>query len=248
MAKRFTATEKWRDKWFRKLPAEYKLFWIYLVDECNHAGIWEVDFELANFVMGVEISEENALKIYDGRIKKTGDKWFLPKFIEFQYGVLNPENRAHLSVINILKKEGLYKGLIRPLQGRKDMDKVKELDKDKDKERIATEIYEHYKNNIRGIGSADAKRSLVKLLKQYEKEVLIESIDNYRESLEIRNMEKKFYYQANNFFGTKAYFKDYLPGVYEKPEPKEDGLTDEERKIQAHNRKVLADLNIQMEA
>ncbi len=50
----------------------------------------------------------------------------LTGFIEFQYGNLNPENRAHKSVIDQLVKyqikEGAYKGLTRPLQGCKDMD------------------------------------------------------------------------------------------------------------------------------
>jgi hypothetical protein len=65
----------------------------------------------------------------DGRIEVLGDKWFMPKFVEFQYGnELNEDNRVHRSVIEMLKKEGAYKGLVRAIQGCKDKDK----DKDKD--------------------------------------------------------------------------------------------------------------------
>lgn len=51
------------------------------------------------------------------------EKWLVRKFVNFQYGALNPENRAHQSVIDNLQKEGAYKVLASPLQGRKDKDK-----------------------------------------------------------------------------------------------------------------------------
>jgi len=131
VAKRLTATEKWVDPWFCGLTVQEKLFWIFIVDNCNHAGIWKVNWPLVNFyIKDFVFNEDN----FNGRILKLkDDKWFIPKFIEFQYGVLNPENRLHLSVINILKKEGAYKGLNSPLQGLKDNNKRKNKDKDKGK-------------------------------------------------------------------------------------------------------------------
>ena len=129
MAKRFTATEKWIDPWFCGLSKDNKLFWIYLLDSCDHAGIWQVNWPLVKFYMGDYIFDKD---IFNGRIVElTSEKWFIPKFITFQYGELNPENRAHLSVINILKKEGAYKGLIRGFQGAT----IKDKDKDKDNEK-----------------------------------------------------------------------------------------------------------------
>ena len=133
MSKRFTCTNKWQKKWFRGLSPLQKCFWLYLCDTCNHAGIWEVDFELASFFLGQRITLKDVEETFKKQYVETEDskKWFIKDFVDFQYGELNPENRAHLSVINILKKEGAYKGLIRSLEGRKDKDK----DKDKDKER-----------------------------------------------------------------------------------------------------------------
>ena len=57
------------------------------------------------------------------------EKWFISKFIDFQYGTLNPENRTHKSVIDILNKEGAYKGLTSPELGCKDKGTDKGLDK-----------------------------------------------------------------------------------------------------------------------
>ena len=137
MANRFTDSRKWDDPWFRKLPCKHKIFFIFLLDKCNHAGIWKVDFESAEFHIGDKIDIEEALSIMGDRIIELKDKWFIPKFINFQYQVstptdLNPDNRVHKSVIDILQKEGAYKGLIRGVQGCKDKDKDKDYDKDKD--------------------------------------------------------------------------------------------------------------------
>ena len=133
MAKRFTDTGKWKKKWIRELSPEMKLFWFYLLDNCDHAGIWEVDIDLAAFQIGIELDESTILNTFNRKIVsfKPG-KWFIPKFIDYQYGELNKSNRAHLSVIKILTKYKLYKGLTRGLQDPMDMDM--DMDKVKDKE------------------------------------------------------------------------------------------------------------------
>jgi len=136
MSKRFTATEKWSDPWFCSLTPLNKLFWIYLVENCNHAGIWQVNFPLVRFHLGEFIFDE---EIFEDRIIKISDyKWYIPKFVEFQYGELQPDSRTHASVINILKKEGVYKGYTKGMQRDKgtvlDKGTDKGTDKEKDKE------------------------------------------------------------------------------------------------------------------
>ena len=148
MAKRFTDTGKWKKKWIRELNPNMKLFWFYLLDNCDHAGIWEVDIDLAAFQIGVDLDESTILQTFNRKIVpfKPG-KWFIPKFVEYQYGELNETNRAHNSVIKILTKYKLFKGLTRGLQGPMDMDK--ELDKDKDKDkRGKKEQLETIKSNL----------------------------------------------------------------------------------------------------
>lgn len=132
MPKRFTATEKWLDPWFSDLPLTDKMFWVFLLDNCDHAGFWQVNWRLVKFHICEDfIFNENE---FSGRIEKISEqKWFIPKFIKFQYGVLNPANRVHKSAINILKKEGASKVLARSMLGAKDKDK--ELDKAQDKEK-----------------------------------------------------------------------------------------------------------------
>jgi hypothetical protein len=139
MAKRFTDTEKWKKPFIRTMKAPYKLLWLYILDECDHAGIWQVDPEVAQLKIGEKIKLSEALNSLSSKIIvfAGGEKWFIPDFIDFQYGKLNPENRAHNSVIQILMKynllDGDYKPLTSPLQGA--MDKDMDMDKDKDKDK-----------------------------------------------------------------------------------------------------------------
>jgi hypothetical protein len=145
VAKRFTSTEKWKKKWIRELKPEHKLFWFYLLDNCDHAGIWEVDIDLASFQIGVDLDEQEVLAAFNRKIVQFKDgKWFVPKFIEYQYGELNEKVNAHKSVIKILQKYGLNK-IIKHLPNTSpsvlstELSSVQDIymdkDKDKDKEK-----------------------------------------------------------------------------------------------------------------
>lgn len=138
MSKRFTDTMKWRDAWFRKLSPETKLFWIYILDNCDIAGFWKVDIELAEFCIGKKIDIESTLTaINEGKeriAKKEPDRWQVINFIRFQYGELSEDSPAHRGVLKVLKGIGtdtLLKGYGKSTHTLKDKDK----DKDKDKER-----------------------------------------------------------------------------------------------------------------
>ena len=142
MSKRYTDTDKYKKKFIRGLPGAYKLLWDYIYLDCNHAGIWIVDFEVTQIYLGSDmlINKKTALELFNKRKKKiiefsNNEKWFIPSFVDFQYGELNPINQAHKSVITILEKYNLtndplikIKTLISPLGANKDKDK----DKDKD--------------------------------------------------------------------------------------------------------------------
>lgn len=142
MAKRFVDSRKFQDPWFRNLAPEYKCFWDYLICSCDHAGIWKVDFKLAEFCIGAVIDETVALEVLNDRIVKVSkDKWFIPKFITFQYKNLNRESKLFLSLKTMLLDIGydedylkglitLTKGLGKPFQRLKDKDKSKNKDKE----------------------------------------------------------------------------------------------------------------------
>ena len=105
MAKRFIETDLWKKKWFRKLPTNVKLFYFYILTNCDHAGMYDVDLELAEFQIGMDIDKDNILKHIGEHIEIIkDDKWFLRKFVDFQYGILKDTNNAHRSVIKQLDK------------------------------------------------------------------------------------------------------------------------------------------------
>lgn len=136
MAKRFTDTDKWKKGSFGELSLKMKVVWIYLCDNCDHAGIWDANLRLLSFQVGEDVTREEISTALGDRVRWLSDtKLFLISFVEFQYGRLNPENRAHQSVISRLEKEGAYKVLTSPFQGAKDKDKEKEKEKDKEKEK-----------------------------------------------------------------------------------------------------------------
>lgn len=142
MAKRFTDTDKYKKPFIRRLPGAYKLLWDYLYHDCDNAGIWIVDFEVAQIYIGADmpINKTDALNYFNTDEQRiiefdNGSKWFIYPFIEFQYGTLSENNRAHNSVILKLSKHNLLeriKGLASPLQGA--MDKYKDMDMDMDKD------------------------------------------------------------------------------------------------------------------
>jgi len=127
MAKRFTDSEKWADPWFCEITERDRGFWMYLLDNCNHAGFWKVNWILVDmFFPGYRPD----LSIFNGRIKVINEgKWFLPKYIEFQYGKLNPDSRIHASVISVLEKERVNEELLNSLLTLPS----RVMDKDKDK-------------------------------------------------------------------------------------------------------------------
>lgn len=102
MAKRFTDTEKWKRPWFRSLSVKQKLIWIYLCDDCDHAGIWYGDFDLMSYQLGFKVMEDDVLDL--GKIEKYGNKYLLMSFFEFQYEHVKETFSAKVSAQNKIEK------------------------------------------------------------------------------------------------------------------------------------------------
>lgn len=136
MAKRFTDTDKWKKSFIKGLSTVHKLFFFYILDDCNHAGIWHVEPEIASIRIGEEINIDEVKKELGKHIVEfdKGEKWFIPYFITFQYGALNKKVNVHKSVIDILAKYKL-KQFINPSQGVMDKDKDMDMDKDMEERR-----------------------------------------------------------------------------------------------------------------
>lgn len=145
MPKRFTHTDKWKDVWFQSLPLKYKLFWLYLLDECDNSGVWKPNMGLAQFQIGEPFEEVELRRILADRIEiLPSGYWFISKFIDFQYGELSPASKPHASVLWLLTRHGIKgypKGIHTIKDKDKDTDKDTDKDKDKDKGSISDEIF-----------------------------------------------------------------------------------------------------------
>lgn len=111
--KRFCGTEKWSKPWFRKLSPKLKCFLQYIWDNCDCAGVWEPDFELAGLFIGQAVTESEALECYSDEIEILPDgKWWITGFIRFQYGKLSRLCKPHSPVFVALARHGLKEELI----------------------------------------------------------------------------------------------------------------------------------------
>jgi hypothetical protein len=150
MAKRLTDSNKWNDNWFTDLPADMKLVWLYILDTCDHAGVYKVSMKLLRFQTGTERTEEEIINYLKDRIYIADDKWFIPKFITFQYknfftsktpaivsarellvnhNIIQPNDNTLPTLNKGLSNDSLT--LIEPLSN--DYIRTKDMDKDIDK-------------------------------------------------------------------------------------------------------------------
>ena len=148
MAKRFIDTKIWDKSWYRKLDPKDKLIWIYILTKCDHAGIFDADWEAMNFFIGAKISGFNMIpdSIKEKMEKVERNQYFIPSFIEYQYGTLKINSKPHLSVIKRLEDKGLNDYLQRVMVTPKDkeQEQAENIDKRQDKfiEKVNTVIKE----------------------------------------------------------------------------------------------------------
>lgn len=140
--KRFTEAMKWRDPWFRELSWQTKLVFFYLLDNCDAAGVWEPDFRMVNFCLKVDIDWEHVQHELADRLQVLpSGRWWLTKFIHFQYGKLSHDCPPHKNVFNLLEHHGIEYGP-KVLRVRLPLPKAsssqQEEDKEEDKDRGAS--------------------------------------------------------------------------------------------------------------
>lgn len=137
MGKRFTETNKWSDPWYRELTPEAKHGWNYLCDNCDPAGVIALDRKLADFQIGAAVDWDALVEGSEGRIKPIGGrKLWITGFIQFQYGKLSEDCKAHRQVFASIVKHSLdvrvSKDIPKGSEPLKDKDKDKDTDKDKE--------------------------------------------------------------------------------------------------------------------
>jgi hypothetical protein len=163
MAKRFTDKSKWDDEWYISLDNDCRIVWEYLLDRCDHAGIFKKNQKMINFCCNVEWDQQKLEEVFVDRIIDYVSFYFIPKYLKFQYPKgLNSKKPAIVSVRNILKEKGLlffvnglygndYLMIKEPLAN--DCIIIKDKDKDKDKDKggfsFFVNAWEKYPGNKR---------------------------------------------------------------------------------------------------
>ncbi len=108
MAKRFTDTGKWAKGSFSELSIKMKLVWIYLCDNCDYAGVWDINVKLLGFQIGEVVTLKEIEDSFKEKILVRENKAIIPSFVEFQYGKLRDNNSVHASVLSKLKKLDIH--------------------------------------------------------------------------------------------------------------------------------------------
>lgn len=109
MAKRFIDTGLFDDEWFAELDPECKLFWIYYLTKCDHAGLLKYNKKLIEFQTGIK-SLERVIEVLGKRlVRVTEQLLFCPKFIAFQYpGFPKSGVKQQEGAIKMLISSGLW--------------------------------------------------------------------------------------------------------------------------------------------
>lgn len=138
MSKRFTDTAKWSDPWFRRATPATKLLWIWLVDNCDQVGVIDFDAELASFMIGMEVGN-NEIEGLGGRVEMLSNgKLLIVDFLEFQCGKLSKKCPAHKPIFKLLEKHSFTDNTLSNRVFNRVSDTLQEKEKEKEKE-IETE-------------------------------------------------------------------------------------------------------------
>lgn len=133
MAKRFSSTDIWGEDWFLDMPNEYKLFWYYMLSNCDHSGLFKVNLRSFCGLLEVKIDRIKILHLFNNekqRVRVINDNyWLIEDFFVYQYGVtFNINNPLHRGIYNLYNKNNIELSSIRGLK------EVNLTLKDKDKE------------------------------------------------------------------------------------------------------------------
>lgn len=109
MAKRLTDTTKWTNRAFRTMPDKFKLLYLFLLDNCDSAGVIRVDLELVGFTLGHSFSKAEIETGLAGKVVFVeDDKIVIRNYIAFQNGdVTNSESKIAASIRSTLNSHGL---------------------------------------------------------------------------------------------------------------------------------------------
>lgn len=109
MAKRFIDTNLFNDEWFCELSKDCKLFFIYYITTCDHAGVLRLNKKLCEFQTGLKSLETVIKELGNCLVTVKEGLYFMPKYIKFQYPNF-PKSKVKQQdgAISILQNIGLW--------------------------------------------------------------------------------------------------------------------------------------------
>jgi hypothetical protein len=206
MAKRFTDTSKWKKEFIKGLSAKHKLLWFYILDDCDHAGVWEVDFEVASLRIGENLVPSEALEALEEQIQIIGkNRWWIRGFISFQYGNLTPKNKMYEPVMSILQKFGIDPNMPHTIPHKSPIDGVKVMVIVKEEEKVKEKVKEKDTGDIFEYS-----------LQEQIEEKLLELDSRYLDEQKIKwpHLDFNFEYQTfcEKVRGSPEFYKDHSEG------------------------------------
>jgi len=108
MAKRFIDTGLFDDEWFSELKLQSKIFWLYFITKCDHAGFLKYNEKLIKYQTGID-DLHRVIKDFPNRIVRVKEHLlFSPKFIQYQYpGFPECNFKAAISAKELMVKNGI---------------------------------------------------------------------------------------------------------------------------------------------
>jgi len=163
MTKRFCDTELWQKEWFQLLSIKEKIIVKYIFENCDCAGIWEINLRMASFVIG-EVITLNDIKTINSKKKLfdfIDDKYiFIVNFCNFQYGKLSENCRPHIPIIEKLKKmnllERVFKGYLKGSNAT-----LEEKEKEKEKDNISSLVLSSLNENEQKNENEEKEKEIV---------------------------------------------------------------------------------------
>lgn len=225
--KRFSETDKWKDEWFSSLSILQKLVFLFLIDNCDNAGFFEINARLNSFLIGILESEYlGALNGLSKGLVKSKDekKYFIKNFLFHQKNLpLKYENNAHKQIIFLIEnnkmlfdydfeKLGANEGLISPIG--KGKGKGNGLGKDLILSTTEKEVFENLKTELLNsdVWISDNARIL-----KYSIETITAQLNKFADELFLKD---DFYKPVNEY---KKYFVNWLKkqqGIKDPSKPK----------------------------
>lgn len=107
MSKRFIDTNLFNDEWFCSLSKDAKLFFIYFITSCNHAGMLKLNKKLCEFQTKLKSIDTLTKELGNSLVTLNGSLW-MPRYIKYQYpGFPKSAVRQQEGALKILLGNGL---------------------------------------------------------------------------------------------------------------------------------------------